>query len=38
MEPFYHPLLNHKRMALGLAYNDSIIDYFKPINTAYFKS
>ena len=37
MEPFYHPLLNYKGMALGLAYNSPIIDYLKPTDAAYFK-
>ena len=37
MEPFYRPLLNRKETALGLAYNDPITDYLKPIDTAYLR-
>jgi len=37
MEPFYRPLLNHKGIALGLAHNNPIINYLKPIDTAYLK-
>jgi len=37
MEPFYYPLLNYKETALGLAYNSPIINYLKPIYTAYLK-
>ena len=38
MEPFYYPLLNYKGIVLGLAYNNSITDYLKLIDAAYFKS
>ena len=37
MEHFYRPLLNRKGIALGLARNNPIIDYFKPIDIAYLR-
>jgi len=37
MEPFYRPLLKHKITALGLAYNNPITDYLKPIDVAYLR-
>jgi len=37
MEPFYRPLLNHKGTALGLAHNNPVPDYLKPIDVAYFR-
>ena len=37
MELFYRPLLNYKGTALGLARNNLVIDYLKPIDAAYLR-